>query len=654
MANGVNIKMGVSGIAQFKQGINQAKQSVKTLDAQLALSEKQFKATGDSESYMTEKAELLKAKLEAQKSVLSSAEQALESMAKNGVERSSRAYQDMYRQMLTAKGEILDTENAMKGVEEAASGASNETSEMNQQLKRIGDGVNWENVTEGLGTITDGMKNVMAKAWQMGEAIVKATLGAGSWADEIKTTAAQYEITPEALQRMRKTANLIDTDAETILEAQDKLKKNREGQGQEFMGALAALGIDPSGKNDLDLFWEAGDALAKLGRDEDKVTYAQRLFGKSWRELLPLFQTGREEYDRTMESWSVVEDEQLDALGKMDDAYQKMQGEWETFKNELLSAFAGPLTEGMDTITGLFKELNNYLDTPEGQAMLKQIGDTISTLISDLTAIKPEEVVAGFQSVVGKVTEALQWIAQNKDGVVLAVEGFIGAWAALEVAKGVSVALKLVNAVSGLISGSEAAAAGSTLGASWAGAFAKAAMKAAPFLAFLYTMLNPADTHDDLGSGDIFDANGNLTEEAKAYGYSLNDKGELVMGAVPDKYTNVPEHTTIDLTPRGWKTEYTGDAEDAEERNARRRANAALEKMGYVAEELNGESSSRRQSNSELTQAANGMKGLPAEVAGAIYGILNGMSVKIDGQTAGSILAPYINAIQGVNVLNNP
>lgn len=649
MANGVNIKMGVSGIAQFKQGINQAKQSVKTLDAQLALSEKQFKATGDSESYMTEKAELLKAKLEAQKSVLSSAEQALESMAKNGVERSSKAYQDMYRQMLTAKGEILDTENAMKGVEEAASGASNETSEMNQQLKRIGDGVNWQNVTEGLGTITDGMKNVMAKAWQMGEAIVKATLGAGSWADEIKTTAAQYEITPEALQRMRKTANLIDTDAETILDAQDKLKKNREGQGKEFMGALAALGIDPSGKSDLDLFWEAGDALAKLGRDEDKVTYAQRLFGKSWRELLPLFQTGREEYDRTMESWSVVEDEQLDALGKMDDAYQKMQGEWETFKNELLSAFAGPLTEGMDTITNLFKELNNYLDTPEGQAMLKQIGDTISTLISDLTAIKPEEVVAGFQSVVEKVTGALKWISENKDTVVTAVEGFILAWAGLEVAKGVTVALKLVNAVSGLISGGEAAAAGSTLGSSWAGAFASAAMKAAPFLAFLYTLLNPSSTaKDDLDL--LWDENRNPTQAGRDAGLGSMDQYTSVDDMYPD-WMRQEDQAKIQ---EKFSTVYTGNAEDAEARNARRRANAAIEKMGYAAEELNGESTSRRQSNSELTQAANGMKGLPTEVAGAIYGILNGMSVKIDGQAAGAILAPYINAIQGVNVLNNP
>ena len=73
MASGVNVKMGVTGVAQFKQNMNQAKNSLKTLDAQLALNEKQFKATGDAESYMTERSELLKAKLEQQKTVVSNA-----------------------------------------------------------------------------------------------------------------------------------------------------------------------------------------------------------------------------------------------------------------------------------------------------------------------------------------------------------------------------------------------------------------------------------------------------------------------------------------------------------------------------------------------------------------------------------------------------
>ena len=69
MAGGVNVKMGVSGVAQFKQSINQAKQNMKTLDAQLALTEKQYKATGDAETYMQQKTEQLKAKLEEQKAI---------------------------------------------------------------------------------------------------------------------------------------------------------------------------------------------------------------------------------------------------------------------------------------------------------------------------------------------------------------------------------------------------------------------------------------------------------------------------------------------------------------------------------------------------------------------------------------------------------
>jgi phage-related tail protein len=81
MANsGVNIKIGVSGIADFKRDINSAKQQIKTMDADLALVEKQFRATGDAEAYMQQKTDLLKGKLEAQKSVLEKAESALKAM----------------------------------------------------------------------------------------------------------------------------------------------------------------------------------------------------------------------------------------------------------------------------------------------------------------------------------------------------------------------------------------------------------------------------------------------------------------------------------------------------------------------------------------------------------------------------------------------
>ena len=644
MASGVNVKMGVTGVAQFKQNMNQAKNSLKTLDAQLALNEKQFKATGDAESYMTERSELLKAKLEQQKTVVANAEKALEQMRANGVERSSTAYQNLYQQMLKAKGEMLDTESAMEGVAEAGDEAADGVSNMNHQVEQIGKNVSIENVRSALDTITGDMKKVMQVAWQTGEAIVKATLGAGAWADELKTTAAQYEISTDDLQRWRKTANIIDTDVDTILTAQDKLKKGREKQDKETMGALAYLGIDPTGKGDMDIFWEAGEAIASLGKEEDKVSYAQKLFGKSWRELLPLFTAGREEWEETNKEWSIVEEDQLDNLGKMDDQYQKLQGEFETFKMELLSAFSGPITEGMETITNLFKQMNEYLDTPEGQAMLEQLGSTISSLISDLTSINPEDAVGTLETIVTGITDGLKWISENSGAVVTGIEAFIGAFALIETAKGVTTVLQLINGIKGL-TGASAASAGEAAGASWASSFATAALKAAPFLAFLYTLLNPAGTAgDDLDL--LWDANGNPTQAARDAG--ITQTYDEYNGSLPDWLRREQE----EKVQKHLETTTTGDTEAATARNDRWRSSSkaledlqnAADKMDQTAEELTGGTDKQKQSSSEMSTAANTLKGMPAEVYDAILKGFSNVKIYIDGQQAGSALTPYVNS----------
>ena len=644
--NSANVKMGVTGVSQFKTSMNQAKQAVKTLDAQLALTEKEFKASGDAEAYMAKKSAELQAKLEAQKNVVDNAQKALDAMAKNGVDRSSASYQKLYQEMLRAKGEMLDTETAMSNISVAGDEAADGVDSMNQQLKRVGDGINIQNVTDALGKISDGMGDVIKKSWKMGEAIVQATLGAGSWADELGATATQYEDTlrlfgggrsaTDTLQRMRKTANLIDTDVDTILNAQDKLKKNKEKGDKEAMGAWAYLGIDPNGKGDVDLFWETGEAIAKLGTTEDKVSYAQKLFGKSWRELLPLFTTGRKEYEKTMNSWNVVEDEQLDNLGKMDDQYQKLQGEWETFKNELLSTFSGPLTEGMEKITGLFEALNDYLDTPEGQAMLEQMGKTITQLINDLTNVSPEDVINGLSGVVDGIRDGLEWISENSELVVGAVEAFIAAWGAVKVAEGITTVMKLISGIQGLTSGG--AAAGAAAGASWGGAFASAVLKAAPWLLGLYEVLKPSEG----GNDDLIGENGQLTEAAKKAGFDINGNGELI---TPDrKY----EHT-IDALTKGSAWGTTGEATDLTQTRLRNARNGlpgldeATNKMEKAAEDLTGGSAQQKKSSSEMSQAAGTLQGMPGLVESAILHGMSQIKVYIDGSLAGGVLSPVVN-----------
>ena len=655
MASGVNVKMGVSGVTQFKQGINQAKQTVKTLDAQLALSEKQFKATGDSESYMTERAELLKAKMEAQKAVIANAESALESMSKNGVERSSKAYQDMYRQLLTAKGELLDTENAMNGVEEAAENAGNEADSMNRQLKQIGNGVSFQNISDGIGKITSGLANAATKAINLGRKIFDAMVGAGSYADDLATRASRYKLTTDELQRMDKTANLIDTSVDAIINARNRLQKEVAEKGKETMGAFAALGINPDDAKDAeDLFWRTGQAIMKFANENEKEAYAQKLFGRSWNELIPLFEAGREEYEKTNASWKVLSEEQIDSLGKMDDEYQKLKENVEELKLEMLSNFAEPMAALMETINKKVQEFSEWISSDEGKAVV--------------------------DSVVGQVQAALEWISkpENIDGVIKAMETILGGWELLKLAGGAVSVLELINGIRGLTAGS-AAAAGAAAGASWGGAFASAVMKASPFLVFLYTLLNPdlAKTHDAIGNSDLVDENGNLTKEAKAYGYALDETGNAYIPFITDWMREAQEKAAQEHL----QTQFVGDTEAAIERNrkrlqgvhaldavetgtsavmtgqdlmdekaAMRRLQESSDKMNRAAEDLTGGSAAQKQSSSEMTQAATTMKGLPAVIEGAIKSGMSGIRIYIDGQEAGQVLTPYVNAAMGGDI----
>ena len=485
--------MGVTGVSQFKQNMKQAQASVKTLDEALKLNEAQFKATGDAETHMQEKTDLLNRKMEKQQEIVNNAKAALNKMEKDGVNKASDAYQKMQQTVLKAETDLVNTKNAMNGVADASAEAAANANTGNENLKSINDGVAFDNVTKGIGKITDTMEAAFKKAIQLGKAITSEVLGAGTWADDLATKAAYYQVSEEELQRMEKTANLIDTSVEAIVKARSKLKK---GLGNDDKGVNEALkGLFGEGfesKNWEDTFWKAGEALMKLTDAEEQEAYAQKLFGKSWSELIPLFTAGREEYEKVNDSWNVVSQENLDKLKEMDDQYQKLSSEFETFKITLLSSFAEPLTTGMEAVTSLFAELNKYLESPEGQAMLNQLSETITTLIKDLTDVSAEDIVSGLTGVVNGITDAFKWIQEHHEEVKTALLVIAGGFAALKLAEAATYIGQVVSGFKTLwnhkdtplpsVPGTDTGSTGGTTAAAAGGGFfakAKAAITAA-------------------------------------------------------------------------------------------------------------------------------------------------------------------------------
>ncbi|MBO7662107.1 MAG: hypothetical protein J6U01_01915, partial [Clostridia bacterium] len=112
----VSVKMGVSGIQQFRQGMKDAEASVKTLDAALKANEKALKSTGDAENYMQAQTSLLNKKLQEQKNIAQNAEQALKQMEANGVKTTSASYQNMQRKLIEAQSSMMDTQDQLNNL----------------------------------------------------------------------------------------------------------------------------------------------------------------------------------------------------------------------------------------------------------------------------------------------------------------------------------------------------------------------------------------------------------------------------------------------------------------------------------------------------------------------------------------------------------
>jgi hypothetical protein len=599
--------MGVSGIAQFKSDINSAKSSVKTLEAQLALTEKEFKATGDAEAYMAKKSGELQAKLNAQKKVVASTEEALKAMEKNGVDRSTKAYQDMYRQLLKAKGGMADTQAEIAKLGTDTATAADNTDKMNDQLKQIGKGVSFENVTSGLKDVISKLENGAKAAINFGKKVAQSAMGSAGWADETLTTATKYGVDAETIQRMRNVAEFIDTDVDTILGAKSRLAKNK--------GNLAELiGVETNGMSVDEAFWKAGEAIMNLTDEFEQEEAAQKVFGKGWRELVPLFTAGQEKYNNLMAEQNVLSNEQVEKLGEADDAFKKIEQEVERMKNQFWA-------ENAD-----------------------------------------------------KITDLLQWVVDNKDAVVTALGAIAGAFGLLKLGEAAANVTKLLNGLKGLGFGGAADAAGGggggfigkTIAKVTGGAGLKGLVAAngasllAPFAAIAAAVtpamlaqgaderrwaaqketrltaaasMSSGDKAFLIAAAEALDQHYRTTGDSAALLKGLESRGTIekakLLGMLAGESTSYGNNAEMELL-RFWQS--GGEGWDQARTDALLTTiTDSYVKMAAVADTLNGTADSQTKGNSEMTAAAKDLQGLPGMVGEAVRTAMSNVRIYLDG-----------------------
>lgn len=493
----ISTRMSVSGLSQWRSSYQQAQQSVKTLDAELKKNEAQYKATGDKEKYLEDKTKLLKQQLDAQKKAASEAEKALKAMKDQGVDPASKSYQEFQRKLAEAQTAVLNTTVAMNNLDQSEQRAAGSADKMAGSLSQIGKKMSLDQVITGVNSITKGLEDAAKAALRFAREAWGEVMDVAGWADDTLTMSTMLGIDQDTMQRMLLVAPQFEISGESLGKTWHRVRMSMTSDSAEVISAFDQLGVKThdvfqgahgvvtgAARDWMDVFWETGEAIMKVTDEAEQDRLATTLLGKSWAEMRPLFSQGREAFEEAMDSQTTASEESMVNLATLNDTVEELKGKFRTLETEVLGAMAPALTKVAETAGLLLDKLTAFLQSEKGQELLDRLSEALTTLFEDIASIEPEQVVENLVSVFESVKEGLQWLIDNKDGVVEALKWIIGGWAGLKLTGGALEVLKLVDGIKTLFFGGAAKSTGGLLSKLGFGEALKGAAGAAlPFLA---------------------------------------------------------------------------------------------------------------------------------------------------------------------------
>lgn len=467
----INTKFTLSGEKEYQQAISKIGDNMRMLNSEMRKVETAYARNADSVEALTAKNAVYqkeidkqKEKIETYRKAVKAAQDAqdaqnkkLEEAAKT-LDKGSDEYKSIAEGAETARKKVEKWQTSLNNAEAELNNLNNKLDENKEKIEEsgketgnLGDVVS--GLTEKFGIkLPEGMQKSMNSMGSLNassvkiaggfaalaiaiakaeKALISMTKESAAFADNIITLSMQTGQTTEQLQEFSYATELIDVSVDTLQGSLTKLTNNMQdtinGTGN-AKASFEALGIsvtdaDGNMRSANDVFYETIDALGDVKNETERDAMAMDIFGRSAQDLNPLIIQGSE----TLKAYAqeahnvgyVLNNEELSALGAVDDAYQRLQKSQEGAKNQLSAEFAPYLTEFYEKITKLIRD--------GGQA-LKDSGivDSFGMLLETAgDIIAPTDQLSS--DTVPKLTEALRPLAEIMAGIADTIDFISGA-----------------------------------------------------------------------------------------------------------------------------------------------------------------------------------------------------------------------------------
>ena len=509
MADTIGVKMKVEGESSFSKAMKDAAKNTKALDSELKLAQAEFKASGDAQKLMSDRGKILNEQLKEQQKAVSTAQSMLKELAKAGYEQNSSKVMEWRKKLAEAQQSVLEINGAIANNEKGLDAAGKKYEELGQSmqgiatdantakaelsnvdgmasslygsLSTIGSELGWSGLANGVKSINDTIDKVIRKAAQLAQALWDAGVDATVWADDLLTDATVYGIDTTTLQQWQYASRFVDTNVETIIKAREKLNQNMGSSSKEVALAFNELHVatrDVSGnlRSDNDVFWDTIAALGAIENASQRDVLAQKVLGKSYAELAPLIEAGREEWDKAAASAPIVSEEKVKSLGTANDSIENMNAQLESLKLEVLAELAPTIQLVADAVSKAAQSMHEFLESDEGQQAMTALSEAVNGVVKEFTEQDFGQVIQDAAKNVASFVQSFADLLKDKDKVVQTLGAIAGGIAGLKLLEAATNAAKLysslrlisaVKTVGGAAAG--AGAAGAATGGSVAG-----------------------------------------------------------------------------------------------------------------------------------------------------------------------------------------
>lgn len=356
--------------SQFTGGVTEINRKMGLLDAEFKLATTQAKNYGTETDQLGLKTEYLTQKIALQNQKVEEAKKAYDD-AMSSQSASAKEIDELDKKLLKERTTLEQLNGELKDSEEASKKADEANKSFGDEIRGVAESLGLkvspalEKLAKKFDGVTAAVGNAVIGIGAMVGGLVSCSKAAAEDADELLTLASTTGLTTEQLQKMRYASDFVDVSLDTMTSMTTKLEQSminaRKGTG-DVADAFKKLHIrttDTRGalRDQNEVFLEAIDALGKVKNSTERDALAMQLFGKSAKELNPLIEKGsqglNELYDEAERLGVVMGEDDVAALGNLNDAFDRWENTTQALKNSLGLTLLPILTDLFDAISNI-------------------------------------------------------------------------------------------------------------------------------------------------------------------------------------------------------------------------------------------------------------------------------------------------------------